>query len=48
MRYNRAYMRKHYKSDCYISNDGLHAERDYFDPKIGRNRVQKLTNLSSG
>lgn len=43
MRYNRVYMRKHYKSDCYISNDGLHAERDYFDPKIGRNRVQKLT-----
>lgn len=43
MRYNRGYMRKHYKSDCFISNDGLHAERDYFDPKTLRNRVQKLT-----
>lgn len=45
MRYNRAYMRKHYKSDCYISNDGLHAERDYFDPKTVKNKVQKLTML---
>ena len=36
-------MREHYKSNCYVSNDGLHVERDYFDPKLLRKRVQELT-----
>lgn len=29
--YNRQYLRKHYATEVYISSDGEHAERDYFD-----------------
>ena len=43
MKYSRKFMREHYKSNCYVSNDGLHVERDYFDPKLLRKRVQELT-----
>lgn len=29
--YNRAFLREHYETKTFISNDGLHVERDYFD-----------------
>ena len=31
--YKRAYLKQHYATKTWISNDGLHVERDYFDTK---------------
>lgn len=31
--YKRDYLREHYETKTFISNDGLHVERDYFDTK---------------
>lgn len=34
--YNRAYLRQHYASKTFVSIDGLHVEREYFDTKEGK------------
>lgn len=40
--YKRAYMRKHFASNTYVSNDGEHIERDYVNPDTLKSKVQTL------
>ena len=37
--YNRQYLRKHYATGIYVSNDGLHAEKDIYDKRVGEHRI---------
>lgn len=37
--YNRIYLRKHFASNIYVSNDGRHAERDIHSKSAGQDTV---------
>ena len=37
--YNRKYLRKHFATNIYVSNDGLHAERDIKHKATGKDDV---------
>lgn len=39
--YNRKYMRQHYATKTWISNDGKYVERDYFDKDSGTTKTYK-------
>lgn len=41
--YNRQYLRKHFATGVYISNDGEHAERDYFEKNTNNTKVHVYT-----
>lgn len=38
-RYKREYMRQHFASKTWISNDGKYVERDYFDKESGKTKT---------
>lgn len=42
--YSRQYLRNHYVTSVYVSNDGEHAERDYFDKETNTRKVLSLFN----
>lgn len=41
--YNRKYLRKHFATNVYVSNDGEYAERDYIDKDTNTTKVHVYT-----